>query len=255
MVLYMVRWLVRQRNWKELEEQLTLTKDGTAKIKGCIEAAEALVVKNGDSDGAKRLMEMALKVKGKVNGSTQRVWLKYTEILKLAYSQTIQHDEKQVKAIRGLFRRAIEYSKDGQQFLINEWVAFENLYGDKESLDKARSFLVKKKVGGDLYSPLSITAAGSGAKEPDEDAEKVTLFLSNIPAELTQEELVEQLQQLDPSSTVLSCRLPRTKTGDKKGVAYVDLQSEKQARTLISLLPDSAFNYVAELSQPPKENP
>lgn len=177
----------------------------------------------------------------KEQGSSAAVWEVYIKFL----------EEQKDPKLRQVYLRAIEYTKDNPQSIINRYLDWENRFHSLSDIIQAR-IKCHKRLSKDV-EPAAIKSEKFKMKAP-QIATRFTGYLSNIPRNLKEHQLEEILRQIIHLKVV---RIVRDRKGNSRGFAYCDFESEEDLVTAVKDLNGKEIqgNIVKiAVSKPPEEN-
>ncbi len=126
----------------------------------------------------------------------------------------------------------------------------ENVVYKKEIVREKKPKLVKKKKI-ELKPQEEIEEI---VNEDDENEEKYTIFVNNIPPTISDDELYQFILQQNKKINIKECRVVKDKNGKSRGFAFVDLKDIRNAEKCVKSLNKQVldgYEISCAMSKPP----
>ena len=126
----------------------------------------------------------------------------------------------------------------------------ENVVYKKEIVREKKPKLVKKKKI-ELKPQEEIEEIDN---EDDENEEKYTIFVNNIPPTISDDELYLFILQQNKKINIKECRVVKDKNGKSRGFAFVDLKDIRNAEKCVKSLNKQVldgYEISCAMSKPP----
>jgi RNA recognition motif-containing protein len=126
----------------------------------------------------------------------------------------------------------------------------ENVVYKKEIVREKKPKLVKKKKI-ELKPQEEIEEIDN---EDDENEEKYTIFVNNIPPTISDDELYQFILQQNKKINIKECRVVKDKNGKSRGFAFVDLKDIRNAEKCVKSLNKQVldgYEISCAMSKPP----
>ena len=84
--------------------------------------------------------------------------------------------------------------------------------------------------------------------------QKQTVFINNIPPNITDDDLHNFIMKMDRKIKILECRIVKDKAGKSRGFAFVDFKNIVNAKKCVQAINKKAFNdyeISCAISKPP----
>ena len=155
------------------------------------------------------------------------------------YAKSFPNNELQ---IRDVYKLAFENLENEEQLIIyNSWLQWESFFGDINSLNEL------KKISNDFNIINNNIINIFNKKETSEENKQV--FIKGISHEITEEELKEYINKKAPLIKYKNIRLVLDLNGKNKGFAFVDFETQNEAKKFIDIMNDNNNNIKLKNSE------